>query len=389
MPRQKKQHLKRRKDGRFCCVYHGKQFMGITEEEAFAKREEYKRQEQLDELIRENPTVGQYAERWLPLRKVGIRAVTYNLYVRMMAKLCEIMGDEYVRDIKPSNVKEVYSKQYAGLSDSYIKHAKALYVSFFASAVEDGLLRSNPALSEVAKPHKGTRNSHRTITPEERHLIETVALDHKMHAAAIVMLYSGLRPQEVKALRIDKDVDFKKGIIHVRSFAHLGEHSQYVITEEGKTQKATRDVPLFAPVREVLQGRTGYLLADKNGNAAGRRAWLRAWESYQYAMEKHLNGKLKQFHKDDDPPWKKFEVLPYDLRHSFATWCRDCDVELHTCVEWMGHVDATMILKIYDEVTDTRSQKEAERLERMLIDRQNHMQNKTEPSSAIENKGSA
>jgi hypothetical protein len=37
MPRPKKQHLKQRKDGRFCCVYHGKQFMGNTEEEALAR----------------------------------------------------------------------------------------------------------------------------------------------------------------------------------------------------------------------------------------------------------------------------------------------------------------------------------------------------------------
>ncbi|MBR5344835.1 MAG: tyrosine-type recombinase/integrase [Clostridia bacterium] len=75
------------------------------------------------------------------------------------------------------------------------------------------------------------------------------------------------------------------------------------------------------------------------------------------------------------PPWREFTVVPYDLRHSFATWCRDNGVELHTCVEWMGHTDAQMILKIYDEVSSTRSQIEAEKLEKMLIHRQNDMQN--------------
>ena len=34
MPRAKKQHLKHRKDGRYCCVYHGVHFMGRTEEKA-------------------------------------------------------------------------------------------------------------------------------------------------------------------------------------------------------------------------------------------------------------------------------------------------------------------------------------------------------------------
>ena len=41
----------------------------------------------------------------------------------------------------------------------------------------------------------------------------------------------------------------------------------------------------------------------------------------------------------------------------------------------MGHTDAQMILKIYDEVSSTRSQIEAEKLEKMLIHRQNDMQN--------------
>ena len=40
MPRQKKQHLKRRKDGRYCCRYAGLQFMGRTEEEARAAAKE-------------------------------------------------------------------------------------------------------------------------------------------------------------------------------------------------------------------------------------------------------------------------------------------------------------------------------------------------------------
>ena len=62
------------------------------------------------------------------------------------------------------------------------------------------------------------------------------------------------------------------------------------------------------------------------------------------------------------PPWKEFTVTPYDLRHSFASWCRDNGVELHTCVEWMGHTDATMILRIYDEVSSHRSKSEAEKL---------------------------
>ena len=68
------------------------------------------------------------------------------------------------------------------------------------------------------------------------------------------------------------------------------------------------------------------------------------------------------------PPWINFTVTPYDLRHSFATLCRDMNppIEIHTVISWMGHADAKMILKVYDEVTDNRDKSEAERLREAL-----------------------
>ena len=66
------------------------------------------------------------------------------------------------------------------------------------------------------------------------------------------------------------------------------------------------------------------------------------------------------------PPWISFTVTPYDLRHSFCTWCRDHGVELNTCIRWMGHADAKMILKIYDSVSDTRMMTEALKLDPTL-----------------------
>ena len=74
------------------------------------------------------------------------------------------------------------------------------------------------------------------------------------------------------------------------------------------------------------------------------------------------------------PPWRPFTVVPYDLRHSFCTMCRDNGVELNTCIKWMGHADAKMILKIYDEFNDGRSEREAERLKNTLFHMQNDMQ---------------
>ena len=74
------------------------------------------------------------------------------------------------------------------------------------------------------------------------------------------------------------------------------------------------------------------------------------------------------------PPFTHFTVIPYDLRHSFCKMCRDNGVEINTCIHWMGHKDAKMILAIYDEYTPERGKKEAEKLEKSLFGMQNGMQ---------------
>ena len=380
MPRQKKQHLKRRKDGRFCCVYHGHQFMGWTEEEAFSKRDEFKWQERQESLMMENPSVRVYGDRWLPIGKAGVKEPTTETHKILLNHLYTVIGDTPIRDVKPSDIKRVYSERFGGKSHEYITHARSLYRKLFASAVEDGLIMTNPVDASTAKPHKGTVGGHRAITPDERWMIVNVATDHRMHAPAIVMLYAGLRPQEVKALRVE-DVDFDAGVIHVRSTVHMDTHNRYTVTGEGKTVNAIRDVPLFQPVRAVLEGKTGFLLS-KDGDVATRMAWQRGWRAYCHIMETYLNSMSKRKWvaiKGDKPAWKTFDVVPYDLRHSFATWCRDNGVELNTCVHWMGHADAQMILKIYDTVTAERSKSEAEKLEKMLLHMRNDMQTSDKP----------
>ena len=68
------------------------------------------------------------------------------------------------------------------------------------------------------------------------------------------------------------------------------------------------------------------------------------------------------------PPWIPFTVTPYDLRVSFCTMCRNLKppVEMHTVIKWMGHADATMVLKVYDDLPDDREQAEAQRLRESL-----------------------
>ena len=403
MPRQKKQHLKQRKDGRYACRYKNQWFYGQTEEEALALRDDYRRAESLGTPAKTiGPCVGEYAMQWLPRAKVGISEQTYAEAAGLLEKLTMRIGSMYFPDVKPSNIKDIYSSSFDGYSESYIRSAKQLYIGLFEAAVADGYIARNPAQEKAAQPHKGTRGGHRAITDQEREWINTLCLDHRCRPAVMAMLYEGLRPPEAKALNIDKAIDWEKKTVKVIDFVHKSGASHYKITEQGKTKKSVRTIPLFSPFAESIKGKSGLLVQTVQGGELTPTAWRREWESYVHQMEREINGMQKRWYKRtkahkkilaeaaklrkggkieeakakeaEIPPWVSFTVKPYCLRHSFAKLCRDNGVEINVCIKWMGHTDANMILKIYDEVDEERSKKEAEKLEKALIRSQNGSQ---------------
>ena len=338
------------------------------------QREEYKEAERRGRYAAY--FVREYALQWFDRYYPNISPSTKQGLKTHLQKLINAIGSIPVADVKPSQIKSIYSANYKGLSDSYVKAAKQLYCALFDSAVADGILLTNPAREKTAKPHKGTYTGHRAITPQEREWIETLCTDHRAHPVAMAMLYAGIRPQEAKALSIDKDVDFDNEIITIRETAHIDHDNgqKYAFTGKGKTERANRQIPLLPPLKRALNGNHGYLVTSAHGERITRTTWRVLWNSYITCMETAINGVSRRWygrtreHKailaagGKLPPWVSFTVVPYDLRHSFCTMCRDNKIDINTCRLWMGHADVKLILKVYDEVTTQRDTTEAEML---------------------------
>ena len=380
MPREKKQKLKKRKDGRYACRYKDQWFYSADPDDCLAQREEYKRLEKAQAGA--IPTVEAYAEKWLPRAYPSVSSSTLTGLKIHLKKLTESVGHFPLDTVRPSDIKAIYSSRYLGLSKSYIDGAKQLYCSLFDAAQADGFIPSNPARDKTARPHKGTTGSHRQITDQERTWICTLCTDHRAHAAVMAMLYAGIRPQEMKSLKVDRDVNYKKETITLREFVHV-DGTRYTHTNVGKTEKAARTIPLFPPLKAALEGKKGYLITSAAGQRVNTiQTWKSAWESYVCAMETAINGVQRRWYgktraqkdQEDLAPWVPFTVVPYDLRHSFCCMCRDAGVEINTVIRWMGHADEKMVLRIYDEASDDRSEKEAEKLKKTLFRSQNGSQ---------------
>ena len=384
MPRERKPRVKKRPDGRYMVKYQGQFFYSyISSDDAYAQRDEYIRQQEAG--ITHISTVAEYALPWLKRTFPAVADSTKKGLAVHLQHLLDNIGELNMDSVKPSDVKQVYSDHYKNLSNSYIKGAKQLYCALFDSAVADGLCISNPARDRTAKPHKGKKVKERRLTDQQRWYIDNFCKDHRAYPAVMAMLYAGVRPQEMKAIDIDRDVDFEKETITVRETAHVKGQS-YEYTEEGKTDWSFRVVPLLPPLKEALQGKHGYLITSAHGQRVTIQTWKTAWNSYLFNMETAINGIQKRWYGKTNeqkklaeegnlPAWIEFDIVPYTLRHAFCRFCRDSYVELNTCRKWMGHADTKMILKVYDEVSDDRSDENRKKVESRLLGSQNGSQN--------------
>lgn len=367
MPRQK---LTQRADGRYSCKYHDKTFYGATAREAQQKRDEYRRLEEAGlRAAAAGLTVRQYATQWLLTHKASVSDKCYNDYAKQLNAMIAIIGDKRLLQVTPDDIKTIFSAHYLGYSQSTIKRARMLYISMFDAAVESGYARSNPCRSKHAQPHKGTVGTHRAITDEERDLI--LRTPHRFRLGALVMLYAGLRRGEVLALH-STDVDLAAGLLHVTKAIRF--ESNQPIFDAPKTSTSVRSIPLLSTLAAELQSFSGYIMPSATGEPCTQIAFKRGWDSYLYALSEAAGHDVI--------------IRPHDLRHSYCTMLRDAGVEMKLAMQWMGHADEKMILRIYDHVTTDRIAHSVQLLEDN-ISRQNGRQTRRRTPQTRKNQGIA
>lgn len=359
MPRVKKQHLKRRADGRYACRYGEKWFMGATEDEALRARERYKQAEKLGMLAALEPIpLADYTRQWLPLHKSNVTKNGYNRYSSLLEKGLQVIGNISLEALKPDDVVRMW-QAYSDLSEYSIRCARMLFTAVMDSAIENDLCRKNPFRSKSAQPPKKPVGTHRALTEEEIRLVETTP--HRFQPAAMIMLYAGLRRGEVAALTYE-DIDLKANVIHVTKAARYDSDQATIVSP--KTKAGKRDIPIFPPLRPFLENRIGHVLPTEAGGMATRSSLDRGWQSYIKALSNAAKHDVK--------------IRMHDLRHTFATMIRDAGVDIHQAILWMGHANETMILRIYDHVGEERTKTAVSQVETMLESRHNGRQAENE-----------
>ena len=183
-------------------------------------------------------------------------------------------------------------------------------------------------------PHvKYTQNEIQILTDDELKLIKNYVFDDldNKKIGLMICLYTGMRLGEICALKWE-DVDLDNGRISINKTIHRinEEGRSYTIIGTPKTKQSYHIIPISPILNQYLyqsKQDTSYVLTGNDKYLDPR--------SYQYYFKKVL----KELYIHD----YKFHVL----RHTFATKCVQCQIDVKSLSEILGHSSVTITLNTY------------------------------------------
>lgn len=364
----RKEYRKRIKDsdGKYVALY------AKTPDELTAKIEEAKRQIEECTFRRENPTVKEYAEKWLTMHAPHIRATTLADYTSKVKNyIVAPLGDRYMAEVTTDDVKMATARA-AQQSASVYRSVQMLYKMIFSSAAKSGVIAESPCEGLTPKGGKPTKEK-KALTDEQAKTLLDAVRGLPPYPFVMLCLFAGLRREEALALQWDSVfLDDPAPHITVCRAWHV-EHNRAVILPELKTKASKRTIPippqLVVCLRDVKESSSSdYVIANREGKPLSGSQWARLWKlvtvrtTEERTYTRYINGqKIKHTvtpklgeraaHNKNVVYSIDFHVTPHQLRHTYITNLLLSGVDVKTVQVLAGHEHAKITLDIYAHLT--------------------------------------
>lgn len=312
-------------------------------------------------------TMNEWFDTWLANHQSHTTGRTVETYTAVIRKrMRPLFGDVRLADLTIVHVRRMVTQmRNDGRSPSTIRHALAILHAALKSAVEDKLIRDNPA--DDVKPPRAVKHQFTIIDRDQFQAFAKAAQTTSCPDALMFMLMTGVRVGEMRGLRWS-DVDLEAGTVQISRQLH----APSIAGREFRPPKdgEARQLHVAAEVVELLK-------RHRKDQAADR---LRAGADWK---ENEITADLI-FRKPDGDSLSNLNVnyavekirdalglsalRPHDLRHSYAVAALRSGVDVKTVQHNLGHKHASITLDVYAAYTDDAGKVGAQRLSKYFSD---------------------
>jgi integrase len=256
-------------------------------------------------------TVNELVDAFLARHRVD--AATKRKLRTQLKRARDEFGDRRLETLQPIEL-DVWRSTLPALSAHYLFRAFRQVLEY---GVAMGLLDVNPTAR--IKNVRATADRRRIYPFEDWEQVEAIGaeLDPRFAAIPVVLVGTGLRPEELFALE-RRDLDLEAGVLSVERV-----YSQGVLKDCRKSSRQRRRVPLRQRVMEAFKAQPPRLdtplvfPAARGGYIDGEKFRYREW---------------KPAFKAADVDYRRV----YDSRHTFASWAIAGSVQLFYLAKIMG-----------------------------------------------------
>lgn len=288
----------------------------------------------------------------------------------------------------PSHIKAYYSKlSKAGYAHSTIKFINNMIFPALEMAVDDDIIRKNPAKGSISDYGRQAEEREALTIPQQEKLLEFVKQSNvynTYYPMLTIMIGTGLRCGELIGLTW-KDVDTKArrlNVDHQLIYKNYGDGCRFHISTP-KTDSGVRVIPMTQDVQKAFeeQRKINFMLAkDKSLEVDGYSGFVFTAKSGRplmpYGVSSALYNIVDAYNKQEvqraKKEHRKAELLPKIsarvMRHTACTRMAECRMDIKVLQYIMGHAHIDVTMEVYNHLGDrARIESEIAKLDSMAV----------------------
>jgi integrase len=313
-------------------------------------------------------TFGAYlTQRWLPAKRVALRASTYDGYRRKIERhILPTLGRVGIRRLTATHLESLYEHKLRptsgdrALAPKTVLELHVIIRGALADAHRKGIVTRNvAAVANAPKLRSIPPVEPQAWTAAQLQAFLRAAAQHRMFPAFWLSANTGMRRSELLGLRWT-DIDFDAHTISVnRGIVSVGYER---CESRGKTRNSRRVVDLDTTTTDILAAWQGWQHAAATGINETPPSWLFPDDHGEPLHPHALSQTFERIARRAGVPI----VRLHDLRHTHATLLIKAGVPVKVVSERLGHATPAFTIQTYQHVLPGMQADAARTFEQLL-----------------------